>query len=401
MSRLDTLIGELCPDGVRFSPLSDIATLVRGNGMPKTMLTDAGVGAIHYGQIYTRYRTWTDATLSFVSPDDAKRLAHAEPGDVIITNTSENLDDVGKAVAWLGADPIVIGGHATVIKHQQDPKFLSYWFQTESCSLQKRALATGTKVIDVSAKQLMKVRVPVPPLEVQREIVRILDRFTELETSLEAELTSRRELRLAIRDRLFALGLHSSTRVKLGEIAKQYVDSFDVEPATAYLNLGVRWYGDGAFIRGSKLGADIKAKRLYRVKANQFIYNRMFVTEGSFGLVTPELSSGVVSNEFPVFDLDAAKVIPEWLYLFFKDAEVVKRVANEAEGGTKSRRRWKEDRFENFTVDLPSLQFQRETVRAMARCLELENVLRTELTARRQQYEYYRDKIITFEEPAA
>lgn len=369
--------------------------------MPKTMLTDAGVGAIHYGQIYTRYRTWADSTLSFVSPDDAKRLAHADPGDVIITNTSENLDEVGKAVAWLGDAPIVTGGHATVIKHQQDPKFLSYWFQTESFAVQKRALATGTKVIDVSAKQLMKVRVPVPPLEVQREIVRILDQFTELETSLEAELATRRQLRLAIRDRLFTLGSRSSTKVNLGEIAKQYVDPFEVEPATAYMNLGVRWYGEGAFIRGSRLGADIKAKRLYRVKVNQFIYNRMFVTEGSFGLITPELSNGVVSNEFPVFDLDAAKVIPEWLHLFFQDAEIVKRVANEAEGGTKSRRRWKEDRFENFIVDLPSLQFQRETVRAVARCLELEDVLRTELSARRRQYEYYRDKIISFEELAA
>lgn len=106
----------------------------------------------------------------FVSPNTASKLVEAHPNDVIITNTSENIKDVGKAVAWLGKEPIVTGGHATVIRHGQDPRFLSYWFQSESFSAQKGVLATGTKVIDVSAKRLARVQIPIPPLEVQREI---------------------------------------------------------------------------------------------------------------------------------------------------------------------------------------------------------------------------------------
>lgn len=178
MSRIDDLIAELAPRGVEHRALGDMATLVRGNGMPKTDLTDEGIGAIHYGQIYTRYGAWTTSTISFVVPATAAKLATANPGDVIITNTSENLDDVCKAVAWLGAEAIVTGGHATIIKHSLDPKYLAYWFQSPAFAKQKRALATGTKVIDVSANQLRKVLIPVPPLEVQREIVRILDQFT-------------------------------------------------------------------------------------------------------------------------------------------------------------------------------------------------------------------------------
>jgi len=111
---------------------------VRGNGMPKSDFSEAGVGAIHYGQIYTWYNTWTTETASFVEPETARKLAKVDCGDIIITNTSENLEDVCKAVAWLGKNQIVTGGHATVIKHSENPRYLSYWFQTEGFSIQKK-----------------------------------------------------------------------------------------------------------------------------------------------------------------------------------------------------------------------------------------------------------------------
>ena len=206
MSRIDDLLKELAPGGVPVRLLGDFAELIRGNGMPKVDLTDAGVGAIHYGQIYTRYGAWTTSTISFVSPGTAAKLAKVNPGDIIITNTSENVEEVGKAVAWLGDDQIVTGGHATVIRHPEDPKFLSYWFQSESFFGQKKALATGTKVIDVSAKQLAKVRIPVPPLEVQHENVALLDQFdalvNDLNAGLPAELAARRKQYAFYRDSL-------------------------------------------------------------------------------------------------------------------------------------------------------------------------------------------------------
>jgi type I restriction enzyme S subunit len=204
MSRIDRLIAEHCPDGVVFKALGDVAELVRGNGMPKSDFTDSGVGCIHYGQIYTHYGVWTTETLSYVAPATAAPLAKVDPGDLVITNTSENVEDVCKAVAWLGQSQIVTGGHATVIKHGEDPKYLSYWLRTPSFFAQKKKHATGTKVIDVSAKSLAKILVPVPPLAVQREIVKILDTFTQLEAELEAELEARRRQYKYYRDALLS-----------------------------------------------------------------------------------------------------------------------------------------------------------------------------------------------------
>jgi type I restriction enzyme S subunit len=163
----------------------------------------------------------------------------------------------------------------------------------------------------------------------------------------------------------------------------------------------VKWYGEGVFAREAKLGSTIAAKTLYGVQAGQFIYNRMFVTEGSFGTVPAELANGVVSNEFPVFDIDTSIVLPEWLHLYFRDPFVVTQVARQAEGGTKSRRRWKEEQFLQFEVEVPELEEQERVVRLARAFEELNEGLHAELAARRKQYEYYRDKLLTFEEAPA
>ena len=173
MNKIEKLIAELCPEGVEYQAISDFGDLVRGNGMPKADFVESGIGCIHYGQIYTYYGIWTTETISFVAEEKAKKFAKVDPGDLVITNTSENVDDVCKAVAWLGDAQIVTGGHATVLKHKQDTKYLSYYLQTPDFFAEKKKHATGTKVIDVSARSLAKILIPIPPLAIQQEIVKI------------------------------------------------------------------------------------------------------------------------------------------------------------------------------------------------------------------------------------
>ena len=188
-------------------PLGSFARLVRGSGMPKTDFSESGVGAIHYGQIYTKFGTATAEVIAHVPEDKAKKLAVVNPGDVIVANTSENLEDVCKAVAWVGESDIVTGGHATVIKApEQNAKFISYYMATGRFNKDKRRHAFGTKVIDVAPKNLAKIEFPVPSLEEQQRIVDILDRFDALTSSLSeglpAELAARRSQYEYYRDQL-------------------------------------------------------------------------------------------------------------------------------------------------------------------------------------------------------
>jgi len=184
-------------EGVEFKELGKVGKFIRGNGMPKSDFTETGIGCIHYGQIYTYYGTFTDKTKSFVSSETAKKLQKVQKNDLIITNTSENLEDVCKTVVWLGDNEIVTGGHASIFKHKENPKYLAYYTQTPMFFMQKKKLAKGTKVIDVSAKDLAKIKIPLPPLAEQARIVAILDKFdalvNDISIGLPAELKARRQ----------------------------------------------------------------------------------------------------------------------------------------------------------------------------------------------------------------
>ncbi|MGO4342877.1 restriction endonuclease subunit S [Pedococcus sp. 2YAF34] len=411
MSRIDELVAELCPAGVPCKELGEVGTFVRGSGLQKKDFVDDGFPCIHYGQIYTFYGTSTCVTKSFISPELAARLKQAETGDLVITTTSENIEDVCTAVAWLGDGPIAIGGHSCVFKHTLDPIYAAYYFQTEQFEVQKRKFVTGTKVKDIKISDIARVKIPVPPLAIQREIVRILQHFTELDAILSAEREIRRAQRMELARRLIVTAGHGTTsrsgveRVRLGDIATQSVEPLRVKPDLTYTNLGVRWYGEGAFARAPRVGSSIKGTTLYRVKPGQLIYNRMFVTEGSFALISDDLSGGVVSNEFPVYDLDRSRVLPQWLMLYLLDEYSLKRIEAETTGterGTmKSRRRWKEQQFEAFEIDLPPMEVQRRAARALGAVRSLEAVIREEQAARQTQYQYYCDRLLTFEELTA
>lgn len=189
---------ELAKVGFEWKTLGEVGELVRGNGLTKKDLSDDGVPAIHYGQIYTRYGLSTEKTLSFVSTELAKRLRKVDTGDVVITNTSENLADVGKSLVYLGKEQVVTGGHATIFKPNKQiilGKYFAYFTQTDNFTTQKRKYAKGTKVIDVSTNDMAKLKIPIPPLSVQSEIVAILDTFDTLTQSISEGLPKEIKLR--------------------------------------------------------------------------------------------------------------------------------------------------------------------------------------------------------------
>ena len=165
MSRIDELIAQLCPDGVEYKELREIGSVTRGGNFQKKHFVDQGIPCIHYGQIYTRYALHATETISFVSNETASKSKMAHPGDVVMAVTSENIEDVCKCVTWLGNCDAAISGHTAIIHHNQNPKYMTYFFHSACFDVQKRKLAHGT----------------VPPMEVQQEIVRVLDSFAELE----------------------------------------------------------------------------------------------------------------------------------------------------------------------------------------------------------------------------
>ena len=149
MSKLDELLRELCPNGVEYKKLGEIATISRGGNFQKKDFLTEGVPCIHYGQIYTKYGLFTDKTFTFISEECAKKQKMAQPNDIVMAVTSENIEDVCKCLAWLGDEPAAISGHSAIIHHNQNAKYLVYYFHSQMFFAQKRKLAHGTKVIEV------------------------------------------------------------------------------------------------------------------------------------------------------------------------------------------------------------------------------------------------------------
>lgn len=172
--------------------LGEIGEFVRGKRFTKADYVADGISVIHYGEIYTRYGTFTTQALSQVKNEMADSLRYAEPGDVVIAGVGETVEDVGKAVAWLGDQKVAIHDDSYAFRHSMNPKYISYAMQTASFNSQKTKHVSSGKVNRLLIDGIKKeVRVPVPhpddpkkSVAEQARIVAILDKFDALTNSI-------------------------------------------------------------------------------------------------------------------------------------------------------------------------------------------------------------------------
>ena len=175
--------------------LGTICEFVRGNGLQKKDFTEIGKSVVHYGQIYTKYDFSVSETLSKTSEIVFKKLKKAQPNDLVIATTSENVEDVGKAIVWEGKEEIGISGDSYIIQTTQNSRYLNYWLRSTSFQSQKERKVTGTKVVRINSKDMENFKIVLPPLTEQKRIVSILDNFNTLANSLSEGLPKEIELR--------------------------------------------------------------------------------------------------------------------------------------------------------------------------------------------------------------
>lgn len=191
---------------VEWKTLGEVGTFKRGKYFQKSDMQDEGIPCIHYGQIYTYYNTYTDKTIKFVSKEVASKSTLIRPQSIIITLTSENIEDVCKPVAWIGNEDVAISGHSVGLETDMDPKYITYYLESSHFFKEKRKKARGAKVIEIKPEELAKIAIPIPPLSTQRRIVSILDRFeslvNDISTGLPAEIAARHQQYEYYRDQL-------------------------------------------------------------------------------------------------------------------------------------------------------------------------------------------------------
>ena len=188
--------------------IGEIATIMRGGNFQKKDFVEEGKPCIHYGQMYTHFGVYADKTLTFVLDEVFAKSKQAVQGDIVMAVTSENVDDVCKCTAWLGEDTIAVSGHTAIIHHNQNAKYLSYFFHSAAFYNQKVKLAHGTKVIEVTPDKLNGITIDLPSLNEQERIVSILDRFdslcNDITEGLPAEIEARQKQYEYYRDKVLS-----------------------------------------------------------------------------------------------------------------------------------------------------------------------------------------------------
>ena len=166
MSHVDALLRQHCPNGVEFRALGDAGEVFRGRRFTKADYVDEGLAAIHYGELYTHYGTSAREVITRVRSDLAPNLRFVETGDVVIAEVGETLEDIGKAVAWLGDERVAIHDGCYGFRSDLDPTFVAYYLQTAAFHGEKNRHVARAKVKRLSIQGLRQIRIPVPPTEV-------------------------------------------------------------------------------------------------------------------------------------------------------------------------------------------------------------------------------------------
>lgn len=402
MSRIEKLIVQFCPDGVEFKELGQVGVFIRGSGLQKKDFVEKGVGCIHYGQIYTYYGTFTSNTISYVTPELARQLKKVNTGDLIIASTSENIEDVCKTVVWLGEEEIVTGGHATIFKHEQNPKYLAYLTQTQLFFDQKRKYAKGTKVIDVSAKDMAKISIPIPPLPIQHEIVSILDKFTALEAELEAELEARKKQYEYYRNELLNFEGKEVEWKTLGEICLNSSNiNWEINKGRQfrYIDLSSVSRENSRIIETQSIDSSNAPSRARQiVLKDDVIFGTTRPTLKRFALIDQEYNNQICSTGFCVLRANQEILMPKFLYFILTTSVFFNYVENNQEGaGYPS---ISNSLVKKFRIPILPLTEQKIIVELLDKFETLVNNisvgLPAEIQARRKQYEYYRGKLLTF-----
>ena len=408
MSRLDELIKNLCPNGVEYKKLGEVATISRGGNFQKKDFVESGVPCIHYGQIYTKYGLFADNTFTFISEKTARKQKMAVKNDIIMAVTSENIEDVCKCLAWLGTEEVAISGHSAIIHHTLDPKYLVYYLHSAHFFAQKRKLAHGTKVIEVTPSSLSDVVLPVPPLEVQREIVHILDHFTLLTAELTAELTARQKQYEYYRDKLLSFDVHKGGMIEasystLRDLCKNiFSGSTPSKGNSDYYDGGtIPWIRTQNVCFNEIWSVDtfITEKALKETSVKWIPENCVIVA------ISGATAGRCAVNKIPAttnqhclnLEIDEKKALYKYVYysLCSKQKELISKKQG-ARGDLNS------SLILNTKIPIPKFEVQRKIVHVLDNfekiCTDLKIGLPAEIKKRQQQYEYYRDKLLSFQE---
>ena len=401
MSRIDELLAQYCPDGVEYRILKDVAKIVRGERVTKTELlqngeypvVSGGTGYMGYLNKYNR---------------EPKTITIAQYGSAGYVNWQTEK-------FWANDICFSVIPNTNLILN----RFLYFFLISKQNYLYKISNKNAIPY-SINRERILETNIPVPPLQVQEEIVRILDSFTQLEAELEAELEARRQQYEHYRDSLLDI---NNPHNPLAGMLTQYCS--DVVEQKMLGDLGIFLRGGGPqkkhLLENGK--PCIHYGQIYTHYGHYADETISYVSSEIFNSSRKASPGDVIIADASENDEDLAKCVA-WLgnedvavsnhtliyrsslnpkYVsYFLSSHLFQKQKRLYITGVKVKS-ISEKGMSKIKIPVPPLPVQERIVEILDKFDALVNDLSfglpAEIQARRQQYEYYRDQLLSF--PAA
>ena len=406
MTKLEELIAKLCPDGVEYKTLTELFDTKNG-----------------YTPSKSKEEYWTNGTVPWFRMEDIRENGGILSKAIQYVSESAIKGSLFPADSIIVATSATIGQHALIkvpslanqrftylvlkdeFKEQIDIMFIYYccFKLDEYC---KECLNQGN-FASVDMKKFLKFKFPVPPLEVQREIVRILDNFTFLSAELAAELAARQKQYEYYKEYLFENHISDVEWKRLDELFPFIRNGFVGTIKSFFTNEidGIR-YLEGTNIHDGVISDN---EILYVTKEfhEKHIKNQLkaddilMVQSGHIGecAVVGKKYEGANCHALIIMS-NGGECLSKYYVYYFHTLKGFKSLTPAITGGTI--KHVLAGKVGKIKVPVPPLEVQQRIVDILDRfdtlCNDISNGLPAEIKLLKKQYEYFRDKLLTFKE---
>ena len=402
MSKINDLIKKMCPNGVEYKQLNEIADTFIGLATSVTKhKTSDGVILLHNSDI--KQNKIVLKTIEFIDKGFADKNVNKyyQYHDIATVHTG----DVGTS-AVIEEEYVGSMGFTTLVTRIYDfnyinPYYLCHYFNSQ---LFKNDVArvTISDRSNLNQKEFCQLLIPIPPIEVQNEIVRILNKFGELEVELEAELEARKSQYEFWRGKVF--DKIDAKLVKLSDLCK-IGDGLHGTPV--YLDDGDYYFINGNNLMNGKIIYDEKTKKVSKTSFdNQNIKldkNTLLMSiNGTIGKVSYYDDEKIMLGKSVAYFniLDEKILSKKFLFYLLQAPKSIRYYNDSLTGSTILNLGLKALR--EFEIPLPPIEEQNKISNVLEHFDKLINDifigLPAEIELRRKQYEYYRNKLLSFEE---
>lgn len=404
MKNLKTLIQELCPDGVEFVKIGDFCIRNKGISITAAKMKEINKAGAPV-RIFAAGNTKADVEYEDI---DSKSVVFS-PSVIVKSRGNIGFEYYDKPFSH----KTEMWSYTSKDCDKLDIKFLFYYLSSLTEKFQAKARANAVKLPQLSIGDTDKFEIPLPPIEVQTEIVRILDKFTSIEAELEAELKAeldccKRQYEY-YRDKLLSFDNVGGQEVewkKMSEVCQKTskINWKLVEGEYKYIDLSSvdrdnHKISDCTII--NKENAPSRAQQV--VKTGDILFGTTRPTLMRFCYIPKEYDGEVCSTGYCVIRVNNEMINSHFAYHFLFTQEFQDYVEGHQKGASYPAISNKD--VMSFELPIPSLQEQERIANILDRfeslTTSLQSGLPAEIAARRQQYEYYRDKLLTFKRKGA